>query len=165
MRSNLSCFAGFVFISLLSSVAHAQGWEVFKADKSGFGMLVPKGAQGVAFEKSGWKGLTWDFGGAKIIGLSRLGTYKSDLIRKAASDISGIPANLWKKVDEGKGSNGWKWLETYTATDGKGLVFCVLGEGSSASYILYVITTAADYQKNKAAYDAWYKSLTVYQAK
>jgi hypothetical protein len=165
MKKAISGLVFLAFVLLLPSSAFAQAWEVYKADKSGFAMLVPKGAKGVDFEKSGWKGMAWDFGGAKIIGISKLGNYKNDLIRKAAAELSGIPGNLWQKVDAGKGANGWKWWETYMATDGKGMVFCVIGEGPSAFYILYVITTSADYQQNKAAYDTWYKSLTVYKAK
>jgi hypothetical protein len=147
-----------------SSFAQSS-WDVFKSDDYGFSMLVPKNSQGGAFEKNGWGGLQWNANGVKLLGLARKGSYKNDLIRANAAQISGIPANAFTLVDKGAKKNGWTWFETYRATDGANIVLAIVGEGPNASYILYLVTTVADFQANQATYFKWFGSLTVFKAK
>lgn len=151
-------------IVCLFAVPAAGQWDVYRSNTYGFAMLVPRGAQGVVYEKSGWGGNLWDVNGVKIIGLSKIGNYKNDLIKASAAEISGVPANLWILIDKGAKVNGWSWYELYGASDGTTAVFCVVGQGPNRMHILYIFTTVADFQANRAAYDTWYKSLTVFQA-
>ena len=82
----------------------------------------------------------------------------------AAIALTRVPAAGWRKVDQGKHHAGWNWWQTYEArNDAAGRVlFTVLGTGPRGSYILFIGTTQADFRKNRALYDQWYRSLTLY---
>jgi hypothetical protein len=147
------------------TVCSTDSWDVFKSDDYGFAMLVPSNNKGVVFEKNGWRGMMWNINGVKFFGLAKKGSYKNDVIRQSAARLSGISDGAFKLVDKGAKINGWNWYETYQAIDGANTVCAVVGEGPSASHILYLVTTVKDLQANQAAYLKWYSSLAVFKAK
>jgi hypothetical protein len=146
---------------LLAAAAGADGWAIYEAKAYGFSMLVP---QGVAVRErewsGGWAGVSIQHEGVGLHGLAKLDTRASDEeIEKFAVRTIGIPASAWTQVDQGKNQRGWTRYYTFRATQGSKLVFGGYGAGPKGSYLLYLETTAADFNAYRADYDKWYESI------
>jgi len=152
-----------LFLSVAASV-HADDWETYRSDEYGFSMQVPKGTQFTEKEwEHGWAGLHASYEGVDIYVITRQGTEASaEEIEKVGTRVSGIPENAWKKVDEGKNMNGWKWHRTYKAQKQDAVVLAGMGTGPKGSYLLFLKTTADDLEENETAYKKWYSSLKVF---
>jgi hypothetical protein len=150
----------------LATPAAAQGWSVFKSDRFGFAMLVAPGTEWVARDFGrGWGGIRAEKGVLEFVAIVKRGYAAPPReLGDAAIALTRVPAAGWRKVDEGKRYAGWNWWQTYEArNDAAGRVlFTVLGTGPRGSYILFVGTTQADFRRNRALYDQWYRSLTLY---
>ena len=151
-------------IALTAATALAAKWVSYQSDKFGFKMSIPADMKHVDKDfGGGWGGFAGELGVVKLLGIARLDTtIKPADMEKFAVTISGIPAKSWTLVDQGKGQNGWTWYKTWQATDGKGLVYGIEGQGPKGSYLIFLVTTAADFKANNADYLTWYGSLTVF---
>jgi len=152
--------------ALLPVIAYAQGWSVFKSDRFGFSMLVAPGTSWEARDLGdGWGSIRTQTGVMQFVAIVKLGHFgTAEELETAAVQWTQVPGPLWRKTDEGKKRNGWKWWRTYEArNDSLGLVlYAVLGTGRRGSYVLFVQTAQADFQANQALYAQWYESLTLY---
>jgi hypothetical protein len=138
-------------------------WAVYKAKEYGFQMLMPAGTKMVEREKSGgWGGLHAKIEGIEVYALCKLGEFaEKEEARKFAEKESGIAAEHWKKVDEGKNQKGWTWYETYQAVQGDTVIYGAIGTGPKGSYCIFIKTTKADFEEHKADYKEWYDSVTL----
>lgn len=155
-----------LLISALATPAAAQGWSVFKSDRFGFAMLVAPGTRWEARDYgNGWGGIRAQKGVLEFVAIVKLGySAPPKELGDSAILLTGVPAAGWRKVDEGKGMNGWKWWQTYEARNSATgrLLFTVLGTGPRGSYILFLGTSQADFAAHKGLYDQWYRSLSLY---
>jgi hypothetical protein len=147
-------------------VASPQGWSVFKSDRFGFAMLVAPGTRWEARDLgNGWGGMHARKGTLEFVGIVSLGTFADPAaMERSAVRFTKIPADAWTLNDQGQNMNGWRWWRTYRARiepTGR-TVFAVLGTGPRGSYMLLLETSHADFAANKALYDQWYRSLTLY---
>jgi hypothetical protein len=156
----------FILSLALASPAAAQGWSVFKSDRFGFAMLVAPGTRWEARDfGQGWGGVRAQKGVLEFVAIVKLGyAAPPKELGDAAILLTKVPAAGWRKVDQGKGASGWSWWQTYEArNDAAGRVlFTVLGTGPRGSYILFLGTSQADFTRNRALYNQWYRSLTLY---
>lgn len=152
-------------VSLAASVAIASdGWRSYRSSDYGFSMLVPEGAKIVEREASGgWGGLYAESDGVALYGLAKLGsTASASEIEAFAVKTTRIPEGKWRKIDEGKGDNGFRWYRVYEAEHGGRLVFGAAGTGPKGAYLLFLETTTEDYAAHKSAYRKWYDSVKVF---
>jgi hypothetical protein len=150
----------------VAAAASAADWSVFKSDRFGFAMLLAPGMQWEARDfGSGWGGVAARKNEVAFLAIVKLG-YEAPPreLGEAAITLTRVPAAAWRKVDEGKGQAGWKWWQTYEARNSATgrVLFTVLGTGRRGSYILCIETSASDFEAQNAAYQKWYRSLTLY---
>ena len=151
---------------LLAAVLSTQGvlasdWKNYDAKAYGFAMLVPDGAAVAEREwGGGWGGIYAAFEGVKLYGRARLGEKESDAdIERYGVGVIGIPASQWTMIDSGAGHNGWGRYRTFSAASGGRLFFGGYGVGPKGNYLLYMETTAADFNEHKSDYTKWYESI------
>jgi hypothetical protein len=157
----LSAAALVLSLGVLAGEALASDWTYYEAKAYGFSMLVPNGTAVREREWSGgWAGITALSEGVRLYGQAKLGPKASDdEIEQYALRVIGIPAISWTQVDSGKNQRGWIRYYTFRATSGSKLVFGGYGVGPKGNYLLYLETTASDYNAYKADYDKWYESI------
>lgn len=150
-----------VFAVLLTQLAFASDWKVYEAKAYGYSMLVPVGVTVREQEwGGGWGGISASFEGVNLYGRAKLGARETDAdIENYAVRIIGIPASQWTMVDSGSNQRGWSRYKTFRATYGAKLYFGGYGTGPKGNYLLYLETTTADYNQNRADYDKWYQSI------
>lgn len=144
-----------------SAAAGQDNWVKYQAKEYGFSMQVPPGTK---FEEKkfggGWAGLTAKNGPATLIAVADKGAKASrGDIEKFGVKVTGIPGKGWKQIDQGKNAQGWIWYRTVEATAHNKMTIGEYGVGKTASYLLLLVTTPADYAKNTADYKRWYKSI------
>jgi hypothetical protein len=124
-------------------------------------MLIPAGAAVRERESAGgWGGMFATFEGVKVHGLAKLGAKESDAdIERFAVQVIGIPAGQWTMIDSGTNHNGWARYRTFSAKSGPKLYFGGYGVGPKGNYLLYLETTADDYNEHKAEFAKWYESI------
>lgn len=158
---------GGLFVAFLLStgfVACADEWSVYRSEEYGFSVLLPKGASKEEKEwKNGWVRLYCKYEGIEFYGLAKRGTEATaDEIEEIGVEVSGILEDDWKKIDEGKNSNGWKWYRLYKAEGRGAVVYAGLGAGPKGSYLLFLKTTTQDVKENESEYKKWHESLKVF---
>jgi hypothetical protein len=157
-----------VLVSCLAAAvaAPAADWSVFKSDRFGFAMLLAPGMRWEARDfGSGWGGIAARKNEVAFLAIVKLGYAAPPReLGDAAIALTRVPEAGWRKVDEGKGQAGWKWWQTYEARNSSTgrVLFTVLGTGPRGSYILCIETSEADFKAQNAAYQKWYRSLTLY---
>lgn len=149
-----------------AGAAAAADWSVFKSDRFGFAMLLAPGMRWEARDfGSGWGGIAARKNEVMFLAIVKLG-YEAPPreLGEAAITLTRVPAAGWRKVEEGKNQAGWKWWQTYEARNSATgrVLFTVLGTGRRGSYILCIETSASDFKARNAAYQKWYRSLTLY---
>jgi hypothetical protein len=149
-----------------ASIAGAADWSIFKSDRFGFAMLLAPGMRWEARDfGSGWGGIAARKNEVLFLAIVKLGyDARPRELGDAAIKLTRVPAAGWRMVDAGKNQAGWKWWQTYEArNDAAGRVlFTVIGTGRRGSYILCIETSASDFKAQNAAYQKWYRSLTLY---
>jgi hypothetical protein len=144
----------------------AADWSIFKSDRFGFAMLLAPGMRWEARDfGSGWGGIAARKNEVLFLAIVKLGYQaRPRELGDAAITLTRVPAAAWRKVDEGRNLAGWKWWETYEARNSATgrVLFTVLGTGRRGSYILCIETSASDFKAQNAAYQKWYRSLTLY---
>ncbi len=143
------------------SIQVEEDWQVYRADAFGFSMLIPQRAVVVEQEESGWGVLKVSKAkGVNVFAIAKLGEQASAKdIQAVGVDLTGIAAEHWKHIDEGKDRRGWTWYKTVVAkTPGKVLVGGY-GTGPKGNYLMLIETDPADYARNKDEYDLWYSSV------
>jgi hypothetical protein len=150
----------------LAASATAQGWSVFKSDRFGFAMLVAPGTRWEAQDfGGGWGGIRAKKGVLEFVGIVKLDyAAPPKELGEAAVMLTRVPQAAWRQVDKGRNNAGWNWWQTYEARNSNTgrVLFTVLGTGRRGSYILFLETSQADFAANRALYDQWYRSLTLY---
>jgi hypothetical protein len=151
---------------VVAAASWAEGWAVFKSDRFGFAMLVAPGTRWEARDfGDGWGGMHARKGVLEFLGIVKLDSAASAAeLERAAVAVTKVPAAAWKRTDQGRNANGWKWWRTYKArlTARDRVLFAVLGTGRRGSYMLLLETSEADFAANEALYQEWYRSLTLY---
>jgi hypothetical protein len=143
------------------AAAGGDGWQTYKDAKFGFAMKVPKGAKLKEREwPGGWGGLYGKVGDVEVLGIAKLGAQHSpgDIERYGVT-VTGIAEEHWKVIDQGKDSNGWKWFKAAVVTDGETVLFGGYGVGPKGSYLIFLKTSAEDYEENESEYEKWYDSI------
>ncbi|EDY22304.1 hypothetical protein CfE428DRAFT_0429 [Chthoniobacter flavus Ellin428] len=148
-----------VFVSG-AAFADPAGWTTYKANDYGFSMLVPEGAKVQTKEwGGGWGGLYSEHDGVTLYAVAKLGEPESaEDIEAFGVKLTMIPDDGWTQIDKGTGK-GWKWYRTVKATKGSKLAFGGYGVGPKGSYLLILVTTAADFKEHQADYEKWYESI------
>lgn len=150
----------------VASAAAAAEWSVFKSDRFGFAMLLAPGMRWEARDfGSGWGGIAARKNEVLFLAIVKLGyAARPRELGDAAIELTKVPSAGWRKVDEGKNQAGWNWWQTYEARnrDTGRVLFAVLGTGRRGSYVLCIETSEADFKAQNAAYQKWYRSLTLY---
>ena len=166
MRKHLPVtLLGALLLQCLSyAIASQAGWEVYRAEKYGFEMLAPTGTK---FEEREWKegfgGLYAKKGTIELYGLAQLGgDATAEEIEDYGVEVSGIPEEHWKKIDEGKDDRGWKYYRTYQARQGNTVLYAGLGAGPKGKYLLILKTTVEDVENHEGEYKKWYESIKLY---
>ena len=152
-----------LLVLMLAPMVSAEEWSTYRSDKFGFSMLIPQGL--APHDKDfgdGWAGIYARQGGIELYGVAKLGIQESpEKIESLGISLSQISREKWKKVDQGRKINGWKWWRTYRASNQKMVVYAVLGTGKKGSYLLFLKTTVGDFKVNEKSYTKWYTSLRV----
>lgn len=159
---------GLVALAAAASTAIArpdddeEDWKVYEAEKYGFKMLVPAGAKLEDKEfGDGWGGLHGKHEGVELVGVSHKSTATPEEIEKFGVSATKIASEHWKKIDEGKDHQGFKWWRAYLVHDGDVAVVAMLGSGSKASYLLFLKTTWDEYEAAKDDFKHWYNTIEV----
>ena len=161
----IGCAAALAVMLIFAMPASAGGkWKEARSDEYGFSMLVPKGTVLAGKEwKDGWGGLHGNFLGVQLWGIAHLGKkHTAPEIEAFGMLVTGIGPKHWKKIDEGKDSNGWEWYKTWKANKGRHVVLGAYGVGPKGSYLLVLKTTARSFKRDKAAYLKWHRNLRVF---
>lgn len=165
MRKKL-IFVAFVSLPFLLclwavSAAASDDWVRYSSSEYGFSMLVPTGTVFEEVEYGyGWGTLVADYYGVALYAIGKLGEQASpEEIERHGVRSTGVPARYWQKIDEGTNSNGWVWYRTVRAHYNNELLFGGYGVGNRGSYMLVLVTTADDFENNKADFIKWYHSI------
>jgi len=161
MNKLLATFSALVFSVAPAAVATAGDWVTITNDDYGVEMTVPSGTRMVAKEFSAdFAGVVGRRGEAEfsIVG-SEARTPTLEELQDFTIVLTGIPANSWSAVGEGKSENGWKWWNAYAASNDTHALFAVLAEGKKGAVIVLLYTTQDDLQANAADYAKWFKSV------
>ena len=144
--------------------AWAGQWSEYHAPDYGFSMLIPSGAQFAEKEyENGWGSLIAKHQGVKLFALGKLGTHASaEEIEKFGIRITGIPNRHWTLIDEGEYQKGWEWYRTVKAEHNGEVLFGGYGVGVKGSYLLLMLTTAADFESHYEDYKTWYRSVELH---
>lgn len=151
-------------IPILAALALAQDWTEYRCETYGFSMLSPEGAELREREWSGgWGGMAGSYGGVELYGLALLGACVDRReIEKFGAKVSGIAEERWRRIDEGRDCGGWKWYRCCVARSEGTVVFGGYGTGPAGSYLLFLKTTAEDFEKHEADYLKWYRSVRLF---
>jgi hypothetical protein len=158
------------FVVLLATVARghaATEWTEYRNQDLGFQMLVPSNATPVTqIGTGGWGSVSFRAGTATTVSaVARMGPAQPiDRIREYAVGVSGIPVDHWTRASDPARdpSAGFEWVESWTASDGKGLVVAVLGHGPRGDYVVFITTTVKEYKKARSQFARWAASIKVF---
>lgn len=156
-------FIGALLIALALPAA-AEDWATYESPRYGLTMKVPNGTK-IATKDSadGWGLLYAESEGVKLCGWAQLGRqYSAKEIEAYGVKVTGIPADCWKQLDEGKARGKFTWYKTVVASNEDTTAVGIYGIGPRGSYLLLMITTPDDYEASKADYKAWYESITLH---
>jgi hypothetical protein len=155
---------GGIVLGLSIPVSGGEGWVTYRSEDYGFSMLVPEGTQFKEKEyEGGWGALFADYQGIKLRAVGKLGApEKAEAIEKYGVKVTGIPGKYWKVIDKGKNSHGWKWYVTVKASDGNAVAYGGYGVGPKGSYLIILLTSQSDFEKNYNNYLKWYKSILLF---
>ncbi len=160
-RSLRSVAMGFLLMTSAGWATAQDGWVTYVAEDYGFSMLMPEGTTFVEKEYGdGWGELFAESDGVKFYGLAKLGEQATpEEIERVGVKLTGIPAQYWKQINEGKNESGWNWYRTVEASNKGVLVLGDYGTGKMGSYLLILVTTVSDYEEYESDYEAWYRSI------
>lgn len=156
---------------LLLLTAPASGpsdaWTAYRNEDLGFQMLVPASARPVTqVGADGWGSVTFRAGTTTTVSaVALMGPARPiDRIREYAVGVSGIPADYWRRASDPARApaSGFLMVESWTASDGKGLVIAMLGHGPRGNYAIFVTTTVEEYKKAQARFVQWAGSVKVF---
>jgi len=119
--------------ALLAGPAAAQDWVTFSDESIGLRMLVPAKTKMVDAGEDGWEGRRGMLAPVEILVTAAKDPPDTGVMLKSAAKVVGIPETAWRMTDEGRDTNGWKWIRAYQATDGKTMVYALLGHASKSS--------------------------------
>jgi len=150
-----------ICLGLFAQLSTAADWQTYRAPSYGFSMLIPTGVTPKEQEwPGGWGGITAEFEGVKVNGQAKLGVAHTDAeIEKYSVGVIGVPAKSWRIIDSGTNQNGWTRYRVFEAVRGSALFFGAYGVGKKGNYLVYMQTTAADYNAHQAEYRKWYDSI------
>ena len=158
------------FAVLLAFVAQSHAatqWTEYRNQDLGFQMLVPSGARPVTqVGTDGWGSISFKAGTATTVSaVAKMGPAQPiDRIREYAVGVSGIPVEHWTRAGDPARDPGagFESVESWTASDGKGLVVAVLGHGPRGNYVIFVTTTVKEYKKAHSQFVRWAASIKVF---
>lgn len=140
-------------------------WTEFKSDDFGFTMLAPEGVKPEAHDYGhGWGGVHFAAGEhTEVLAIAHKGAdVGPDAVREFAVEAAEVAADHWTKGESGKDVDGFKWIESWTASDDKHFVVAVLGAGPKGNYVIFVTSTHAEYDAAKADFEKFFKSIKVF---
>jgi hypothetical protein len=87
-----------------------------------------------------------------------------DRIRQYAVGVSGISGEHWTRAgDPARHTEaGFEWVESWTASDGTGLIVAILGHGPRGNYAIFVTTTVKEYETAQPQFVQWAASINVF---
>lgn len=159
--------AAAALLALVAQSHAATQWTEYRNQDLGFQMLVPSGAKPVTkVGTDGWGSISFKAGTATTVSaVVRMGPAQPiDLIREYAAGASGISADHWTRVGDPARDTGagFEWVESWSASDGKGLVLAILGHGPRGNYVIFVTTTVKEYKKAQSQFGRWAASIRVF---
>ncbi len=155
---------------LLGLAATAAGaaprWIEYRNEELGFQMLVPPGAKPVTQSSGASSSVSFRAGKATTVAaIASIGPQQPiDRLREYGVAVTGIPAEHWKRVSDPMRDTpaGFSSVESWTASDGKGLLIAILGHGPRGSYVIFVITSVDEYKKAQPEFVRWAESIKVF---
>lgn len=148
----------------LALAATSADTMTYKTTEYGFAMEVPTSTRFVEKEHpGGWAGLVASVEGVQLSGLTQRGASpEPEAIEKFAVRVTGVGADHWQLVDQGKNDRGWRWYRTVVAQSGDKVAFGGYGVGKKGAYLFLLETTRADFEAHKSAYEQWYASIQLF---
>lgn len=167
MKRSMHSVLGLVLVLVFATgTARADdAWKPFESTEYGFRMEVPAKTKWTTARSPSkeWGGLYAKLGVVELWGLARLGTKHSHAeIESFGIKVTKIARKKWTLATDGKEANGFERFRIATATVGAFAYGAIYGVGPKGSYLLVLKTTKSDYVKNKAAYERWATSITVF---
>lgn len=129
----------FLGMFLIPAAAQAAPWVEYRSNKYGFTMQIPSGTQLATKELGGGWGALWGQSGpATLYAVAKLGIqHQADEIESFGVRVTGVPAQFWTKIAQGRNDDGWSWYRVYRANGPTHVVWAVLGTGPRGSYLLF----------------------------
>jgi uncharacterized protein YfiM (DUF2279 family) len=161
MRHSLGWIVVLLGLTVVCAAAADDGWTRYRAPDYGFSMLVPAGTTMTEREwPGGWGGLYANHEGVELIAAALLGEQASaEEIEAFGVKVTKIAGDSWKLIDSGENAAGWTWYKTVKATSGGKVIYGGYGVSSKGSYLILLVTTAADFAAYQADYEHWYESV------
>ena len=165
-RLTAALIVSFTLFQTTPTLAHVfdEVWETTDYDEHGFSMLMPPHSYLTAFPseiEAGWVTLRGHMEGALFQGL-------------ASANVEAVPAELdalrtkladwkmsWEVIDEGEGTSGWTWYQTFRGSIHGDSFFGGYGVGAKGSYVFLVKTSDGDFAIHRADYTKWFESITL----
>jgi hypothetical protein len=87
-----------------------------------------------------------------------------DRLREYGVSVTRVPAGDWTRVGDPMRDTpaGFSYAESWTASDGKGLLIAILGHGPRGSYVIFVTTSINEYKKAQPEFMRWAESVKVF---
>jgi hypothetical protein len=167
-KRDLTCptLALLLLLGLATPAAAASSWVEYRNVDLGFQMLVPAGVKPVTQSGGASGSVSFRAGKATTVtAIASIGPQQPiDRLREYGVAVTGIPADVWKRVGDPMRDTpaGFSYAESWTASDGKGLLIAILGHGPRGSYVIFVITTVEAYKKAQPEFMGWAESIKVF---
>jgi hypothetical protein len=144
----------------------APPWVEYRNEEFGVQMLVPPGVK-PAIQTGGASGSVLFRAGkattvAAVVGI---GPHQPiDRLREYGVSVTRVPAGDWTRVGDPMRDTaaGFSYAESWTASDGKGLLIAILGHGPRGSYVIFVTTSINEYKKAQPEFMRWAESVKVF---
>jgi hypothetical protein len=144
----------------------APPWIEYRNEELGVQMLVPPGVKPVT-QIGGASGSVLFRAGkattvAAVVGIGP--QQPIDRLREYGVSVTRVPAGDWTRVGDPMRDTpaGFSYAESWTASDGKGLLIAILGHGPRGSYVIFVITSVDEYKKGQPEFVRWAESIKVF---
>jgi hypothetical protein len=166
-KRDLTSLALLLLLGLAARPAGAaSSWIEYRNEELGFQMLVPSGVKPAIQSGGGSGSVLFRAGKATTVAaVASIGPQQPiDRLREYGVAVTGVSVGQWTRMGDPLRDTpaGFSYVESWTASDGKGLLIAILGHGPRGSYVIFVTTTVDTYKKAQPEFVAWAQSIKVF---